>query len=884
MELCKFRGSIALVGQEVDHAAQIILQSATCLEHQNQGYAPAEVPYHLTLVTKSELRSLASPLEVVLEGLRKSMADDIPKVHYLGLGGASHAGETALFIVCIWAKGQQLRRLLGLPPKHFHVTLSAQDVHDVDKGLSSLFTADYDRITSPDLLDHLVFTLFAFQDYFRAKTFAVQLCNLHESSEKGFLRLGDVALKTEEYKLAMLAFSCAFERATSPQTKEYCLQKLLASAKETEWGTIFANTEVQQVPDDLFVVLTKPWSPELRTRISGADSKPTMRRDPRDQLYIPMPQLPLSPLSLYKIPRYFSWLVPFRVALMSIPRSAADIAALASSHIGIRRVVTLTEERPLPSAWFPERLGIKNTFLPVPDHNPLSIEQIDLIMQLLHDEDNLPILIHCAGGKGRTGVVAACYLTAFGFSSTPTDGVLSEPTMSATEAIKALRAVRPISVETDQQEACVARWCSAVWKRRCIFPEPALEPPPYSLEVEGKLNSDSNLFLFVGLPGAGKSWTARALLARNPTGWCRVSQDEAGSRATCENEVGRFGGKGSLILDRCNTSRDDRKQWLALAAHWSKAPICVSFEYDRELCASRAQSRADHPTLPPGNRVRSAIEQMHNTYVQPSLKEGFSAIIHIRSFAAAWEFVERVSTPVSLLKFPRTEHLLNLGAATSDDLMSTISPTNLALRPDERLVITEKVDGANMGFSLSADKTRILVQNRSHYVNSKSHEQFKKLDLWVDSHREALYRLLDRDPVFSQRYILYGEWMAATHSVSYSDLPDWFLAFDLYDRTTDIFIDRSTLEGLLAQSDIHLVPLLYEGTILEDVEIKMRQMVQKKSHFCDDLVEGIYVKVESAGKVVRRGKIVRGDFIAGNEHWTRGEIRLNKLRRVQDDD
>ena len=88
-----------------------------------------------------------------------------------------------------------------------------------------------------------------------------------------------------------------------------------------------------------------------------------------------------------------------------------------------------------------------------------------------------------------------------------------------------------------------------------------------------------------------------------------------------------------------------------------------------------------------------------------------------------------------------------------------------------------------MGFSLSSDG-QIVVQNRSHFVNSATHEQFKKLGHWVDQHRAELYAVLHRDNRFAERYILFGEWLFATHSIPYTRLPDRFMAYDLYDRST----------------------------------------------------------------------------------------------------
>jgi atypical dual specificity phosphatase len=114
-----------------------------------------------------------------------------------------------------------------------------------------------------------------------------------------------------------------------------------------------------------------------------------------------------------------------------------------------------------------------------------------------------------------------------------------------------------------------------------------------------------------------------------------------------------------------------------------------------------------------------------------------------------------------VVPFPRTPHLINLGAATSDDeviFKQTGKDSDAAI--DERIkqvckggstiVIEEKVDGANMGFRLMADGS-IAVQNRSHFVTSKSGEQFKRLDVWLETHSAQLHALLQ-----SPRWILYG--------------------------------------------------------------------------------------------------------------------------------
>ncbi|KAJ7492048.1 ATP dependent DNA ligase [Mycena latifolia] len=839
-------GILGLVGPVVDEIALEGLHSAPP-EFQKSRLAP----YHITLLSKDELKGL-SPDQLA----KAATAVDSSNVMALGVGGNS----SVFFVVIIWAAGQLLRKQLGLPPKQFHITLSPRDDHDLDKGVASLLPGQFPATPSLELLDHLAFTLHFSGLFQQAQKACIDCVRAFSDSHRGFLRLADASLSLHEYKLAILSYGSAFERATDERVREYCFKKLLECAKHTEWGSVMQKDELPQIPDTIADILLAPWSPALRERLSDMDFVPTLQLESRLPLYIPGTRSP------FKLPRWFRWLVPYHLAIMSTPRREEDIAALASPHLGIRHVLTLTEEEPLPKKWFHGK-PITNTFLPVANYGPPTIEQMDIIMRLVDDETKLPLLIHCGGGKGRAGTVAACYLAAYGFHKPAPHQ--DHPEMAAPDAIWSLRLLRPGSLETSRQEAFVSSWCSLIWKRQSVYPDLPSEPPPCALEITGTLDKSSDLFMLVGLPGAGKSWFAQALRVRDPTGWTRISQDESGSRAACESEIGHT--KGRVLLDRCNTAPADRKIWLDLASNWASAPVCIWFDYEKALCESRAQMRAGHPTLPPGSRVRNAVEQMHKAFVQPTLKEGFKAIVHVKSFAAAEQLVERLSPPVNLLKFPRTPHLINLGAATADDVFTDTAALS------GHVVITEKVDGANMGFWLSPER-ELRIQNRSHYVSPSSHEQFKKLGMWPDAHRAELLRVLGRDAHFASRYVLYGEWLAATHSIPYARLPDRFMAFDLYDRSTDSWADRKTLAALLADTTIQMVPLLYEGPLPSEADL--RSMVQLSSKFWDGRIEGIYVKVERDGQVVSRGKVVRADFIAGNEHWTKGNLRMNELTIV----
>lgn len=54
-------------------------------------------------------------------------------------------------------------------------------------------------------------------------------------------------------------------------------------------------------------------------------------------------------------------------------------------------------------------LGIEMFRIPMVDTEPVSAETADKILALLEDPDNYPILVHCVGGRHRTGFAIAWY-------------------------------------------------------------------------------------------------------------------------------------------------------------------------------------------------------------------------------------------------------------------------------------------------------------------------------------------------------------------------------------------------------------------------------------------------------------------------------------------
>jgi atypical dual specificity phosphatase len=360
----------------------------------------------------------------------------------------------------------------------------------------------------------------------------------------------------------------------------------------------------------------------------------------------------------------------------------------------------------------------------------------------------------------------------------------------------------------------------------------------------------------------------------------RVNKDDMRGKGEVDDVAGAAARAGkTVIVDNCNLTKCHRKAWVEWAS--GRSIWCVFFARDVGDCRERIVRRVGHPTLPTAAAGLRALGSLEGVLEPPAAAEGFEKLEVVLSddgsnaLAEEWGGVpvveaETPSMDTGLMKFPRTPHLVNLGAATRDDKVLSPGEVALLLSSGKQVIVQEKVDGANLGLSISPEG-KIRVQNRGHFVDASYHDQFKPLDKWVSRHTEELWELLGGDE--PGRWILYGEWLHAKHSVAYSRLPDLFLAFDLYDRLRGEFVDHETLKARLAPTSIHIVPVLSDSP-LRSVD-DLLAMVRGPSAFSDGLREGVYVRICDGGRVVLRAKLVRPDFIAGNERWNKSKIEPN---------
>lgn len=224
------------------------------------------------------------------------------------------------------------------------------------------------------------------------------------------------------------------------------------------------------------------------------------------------------------------------------------------------------------------------------------------------------------------------------------------------------------------------------------------------------------------------------------------------------------------------------------------------------------------------------------------------------------------------VRFPHTPHIAWLGAAQprDDKVLSLLEAEDLLA---DVVVLEEKVDGANLGFSLGPAGD-LRVQNRGQYLVEPYGGQFSRLPQWLAIHGSGIGDVLLEHT--GRGLMLFGEWCAARHSLDYTRLPDWFLLFDVLETTTNRFWSSNRRDALAEQLGLATTPRLSTG------RFKLAELTAKldswPSRFRDGPLEGIVVRRESAQWSDRRAKLVRADFTqAIGEHWRSRRLEWNRL-------
>lgn len=169
----------------------------------------------------------------------------------------------------------------------------------------------------------------------------------------------------------------------------------------------------------------------------------------------------------------------------------------------------------------------------------------------------------------------------------------------------------------------------------------------------------------------------------------------------------------------------------------------------------------------------------------------------------------------------------------------------------DQIIVTEKLDGSNVGIARLGDQ--IVALGRAGYLaQSSKYEQHQLFAAWVRE-REAFWRDILAD---GQRLV--GEWMAQAHGTRYTLPLGPFAAFDL--MTGEMRHPFKELCGLCVTAGIAQPKLLHVGGPIS-VEDAMR-LHGIGAHGAEE-PEGVVYRVERKGEFDFMAKWVRPDKTDG---------------------
>jgi hypothetical protein len=226
--------------------------------------------------------------------------------------------------------------------------------------------------------------------------------------------------------------------------------------------------------------------------------------------------------------------------------------------------------------------------------------------------------------------------------------------------------------------------------------------------------------------------------------------------------------------------------------------------------------------------------------------------------------------------YPRTQHIPWKPNTARGDLVAPERECSILFTSD-KVSVEEKVDGAQCGMALYEGHP--VIRNSDHilakgYVKeTPAKKQFASVFNWFYKYQERFEKLNDlAGPVG-----VYGEWMVAQHGLEYDNLPELFIAFDLYDYESHQFLCSEQARLYLLAAGFTVVPQVFYGRLdnyeqLEDFANADSQFTTKGPR------EGVYVKVSDNQWITHRFKMVRQGFVQGSL-WNHKQLKKNCLAK-----
>ena len=226
-------------------------------------------------------------------------------------------------------------------------------------------------------------------------------------------------------------------------------------------------------------------------------------------------------------------------------------------------------------------------------------------------------------------------------------------------------------------------------------------------------------------------------------------------------------------------------------------------------------------------------------------------------------------------KYPRTYHLPFSPCLQNDDRMCDTADLLKLIKAGAEMVIYEKLDGGNTAMKGEG------IFARTHATPTSC----TTFDYVKSRYFSRLRHIIQKDNL-----VVFGENLFAIHAVEYTNLQDYFYAFNVQDRVTDFFYSHDQVTEWTEYHGVPMVPVVYEGKIesLKWLEQFLANKIKEGSAFGGPC-EGFVVRTRSGFHVDDFGskvfKWVRENHIqtklddrGQHIHWRRNwkQAKLNK--------
>jgi len=226
-------------------------------------------------------------------------------------------------------------------------------------------------------------------------------------------------------------------------------------------------------------------------------------------------------------------------------------------------------------------------------------------------------------------------------------------------------------------------------------------------------------------------------------------------------------------------------------------------------------------------------------------------------------------------KFPKTPHMSGSEVVDDDEVVSDQQfDSILRLGKIRRVIVQEKVDGTNISVHFLEEWTPIL-QKRSGLIGQGERQQYNLFRDYVFSKLELFWSIC------GTQYCVFGEGLWQQHTIGYDQLPDFFVVFDVLDKSSGQFLSYEKVVSLIA-GRLTVVPLVLNLQVDKDSSTKLSDLIKEKmltkSNYGKETQEGLYVRFETDEHVSFRFKIRRKSFVSGRTDFDKNPIK-NKLKQ-----